>query len=68
MPSGLDPPHIMRVLEMPNFFFPAKKVMVRGDYTEALKALKSYSSEGTKGIVIVGHPGIGRTMDSIKQA
>jgi hypothetical protein len=61
-------PETMEVLRLPVTLSSIRDVMVRDDYPEAMKAVEGYASAKTKSVVIVGHPGIGRTMFSIGQA
>jgi len=66
--GGVDVPETMEVLRLPDTFSSPGDIMVRDDYAEALKALEGHSTSTTRGVVIVGHPGIGRTMGSVGQA
>jgi hypothetical protein len=65
---SVDVSQTMEVLRIPNIFFPRGNIMVRDDYPEALEALEGHFKSRTKSVFIVGHPGIGRTMDSIRRA
>jgi hypothetical protein len=66
--ESVDVPETMEVLRLPITFSSISEIMVRGDYVEAMKDIEGYSSGKTKSVIIVGHPGIGRTMISIRQA
>ena len=60
--EGVDVPETMEVLRLPAMFSFPRDIMVRRDYTEAMKTLEGHSTSATSSVVIVGHPGIGRTM------
>jgi len=68
--EGVDVPATMKVLGLPEVFGVIEHVMIRDEYDEAIKDIESHSTgeERKKGVVIVGHPGIGRSMDSVGQA
>ena len=66
--QGIDVPATMEVLDLPRTFASIGNVMVRDDYAEAMRAIEGYCTRNTKSVVIVGHPGIGRTMGSVWQA
>jgi hypothetical protein len=44
--------------------------MIRDEYDEAIKGIESLrrNKRGKKGVIVVGHPGIGRSMGSVGQA
>ena len=60
-------PETMEVLHLPTTFSSVGDIMVRGDYAEAMKDIEGYFTNKTKSVIIVGHPGIGRTMGSVGQ-
>ena len=66
--EGVDVPETMEVLRVPHLFNTPCEIIVRGDYPEAMNTLEGYSTSATSSVVVVGHPGIGRTMGSIGQA
>ena len=69
--EGVDVPATMKVLDLPSAFGNIKNVMIRDEYDEAIKDIESHHSTGEArkmGVVVVGHPGIGRSMGSVGQA
>lgn len=68
--KGVDVPATMELLYLPGQISSIRKVMVRDDYAEAMRAIEGYSTSNKKrkSVVIVGHPGIGRAMASVGQA
>ena len=68
--DGVDVLATMRVLHLPKIFSSISDVMIRGDYGEAIRDIEGHrtSEIPTKSVMVVGHPGIGRTMLSVGQA
>ena len=70
--EDVDVPATMKVLRLPVIFprLYIQDVMVRDEYAEAIKGIESLriNKRGKKGVIIVGHPGIGRSMGSVEQA
>jgi len=66
--DSVDVPATMKVLSLPKIFSLTGVVMIRDDYGEAMRDIEGHSTSYTRNVVIVGHPGIGRTMGSIGQA
>ena len=60
--GSVDVPETMEVLHLPNVFATEGDIMVRGDYAKALKDIEGYSTSKSRGIIVVGHHGIGRTV------
>ena len=60
--GGVTVPETMEVLRLPEIFSSPSDIMVRGDYAKALKDIGGYSTSKSRGVIIVGHPGIGRTV------
>ena len=70
--EDVDVPATMKVLHLP-LIFPhlyIQDVMIRSEYDEAIKGIESLrtNKRGKKGVIIVGHPGIGRSMVFVGQA
>ena len=57
----------MKVLNLPAVFGTIEKVMIRDEYDEAIKDIEGHK-ERKMGVVIVGHPGIGKSMGFVGQA
>ena len=70
--EGVDVPTTMKVLHLPLIFtrLYIQDVMIRDEYDEAIKGIESLriNKRGKKGVIVVGHPGIGRSMGSVGQA
>ena len=68
--EGVDVPATVKVLHLTKLFDLIPDVMIRGEYDEAIKDIESHwtSPNGDRGVVIIGHPGIGRSMCSVGQA
>jgi hypothetical protein len=65
----VDVPETMKVLRLPSIFSHLGNIMIRSDYEEAMRDFHEMCfASPYKSVVIVGHPGIGRTMDSVGQA
>ena len=67
--DDVDVPATMKVLRLPKILSPLDDVMIRSDYEEAISEFDSegYASSN-KSVIIIGHPGIGRAMVSVRQA
>jgi len=59
--EGVDIPTIMEVLHLPKTFSRVDPVMVRDEYAIAMRDIEGYCTSN-KSVVIVGHPGIGKTI------
>jgi len=66
--DGVDVPATMKVLHLPQIFTDLGNVMIRSDYEEAIRDFNEAHTSKNKGIIIVGHPGIGRTIGSVGHA
>ena len=68
--EGVNVPATVKVLHLTNLFGLIPDVMIRDEYDEAIKDIEGHrtSPEGYRGVVIIGHPGIGRSMCSVGQA
>jgi len=66
--NSVDVPATMKVLRLPRIFSGLGNVMIRSDYEEAIRDFNGDYISGRKSVIIVGHPGIGRTMGSVGQA
>jgi hypothetical protein len=66
--DGVDVPATMKVLHLPPTLSHLGNVMIRSDYEEAMKDFNDMVYRQKKSVIIVGHPGIGRTMGSVGQA
>ena len=65
--EGVDVPATMKVLNLSAVSGTIEKVMIRDEYDEAIKDIEGHK-ERKMGVVIVGHPGIGKSMGSVGQA
>ena len=67
--DGVDVPATMKVLRLPQIFTVLGNVMIRSDYEEAIRDFNNEAYTGrNKSVIVVGHPGIGRTMGSVGHA
>jgi hypothetical protein len=66
--EGVDVPPTIEVLNLPKIFTRIGDIMIRKEYDEAIKDIEGYRTSERNGVVIVGHPGIGTTMGSVRQA
>jgi hypothetical protein len=68
--EGVDVPATVKVLHLTKLPDLIPDVMIRDEYDEAMKGIEGHwtSTEGNRGVVIIGHPGIGRSMCSVGQA
>ena len=68
--EGVDVPTTVKVLHLGKLVDRIPDVMIRDEYDEAIRDIErhSTSTEGNRGVVIMGHPGIGRSMCSVGQA
>jgi hypothetical protein len=64
----VDVPATMTVLRLPKILSSIGDVMIRSDYKEAIEDFDKESHRKMNRVIIVGHPGIGRTMGSVGQA
>ena len=60
----------MKVLSLPTILSSIGDVMIRDDYDEAMKDIERHHTIKirNRGVVVVGHPGIGKSMGSVGQA
>jgi hypothetical protein len=66
--DGIDIPPTMKVLHLSSAVSALDAVMIRSDYEEALRDIDNMAYTGEKNsVIIIGHPGIGRTMGSVGQ-
>jgi len=67
--QSVDVPATMNVLHLPTVISGIGDVMIRGEYDEAMKYIENLrtSERQNRGVVIAGHPGIGRSMGSVGQ-
>jgi len=66
--DGVDVPETVKVLHLPKVFPSIDNVMIRDDYTEAMRDIEGYYTSSEKNsVIILGHPGIGMTMGSVRQ-
>ena len=66
--DGVDVPETVKVLHLPKVFPSIDNVMIRDEYIEAMKDIEGYYTSSEKNsVIILGHPGIGMTMDSVRQ-
>ena len=66
--DSVDVPANMKVLQLPEILSSLGNVMVRSDYEEAIEDFGKTSYRQNNSVIIVGHPGIGRTVRSVGQA
>jgi len=66
--DSVNVPETMRVLNLPKMLSLINVVMVRDDYNVAVTDIEGRSTSDTRNVIIVGHPGIGRTMGFIGKA
>jgi hypothetical protein len=66
--EGIDVPATMELMHLPITFASIGDVMVRDDYDKAMRDIENYYTRKTKSVIVVGHPGIGKTIGSVEQA
>ena len=64
----VDVPATMKVLRLPKILSSLGDVLIRNDYKEALEDLGKINDLQKNSVIIVGHPGIGSAMVSVRQA
>jgi len=66
--DGVDVPEIVKVLRLSKTFSSMNDVMIRDEYGEAMRDIEGYYTSSEKNsVIILGHPGIGMTVDSVGQ-